>query len=65
MANFEICPCNVFVLALVLIIALKVKEFQRELLIFITEVSLKITNIIKHSLHKDPVCDKAVEEDIK
>ena len=63
--------CNVFVLAIVLIIAPKVKEFQHEFLIFITEVSSTLQNykyatytiqIIKHSLLKDPVADKAVED---
>ena len=36
--------CNVFVLALVLIFAPKVKEFQHEFLIFITEVSSMLQN---------------------
>ena len=63
--------CNVFVLAIILIFAPKVKEFQHEFLIFITEVSSALQNykyatytiqIIKHSLLKDPVADKAVED---
>ena len=63
--------CNVFVLAIILIFAPKVKGFQHEFLKFITEVSSTLQNykyatytiqIIKHSLLKDPVADKAVED---
>ena len=67
--RYEIC--FVFVLAIILIFAPKVKGFQHEFLKFITEVSSTLQNykyatytiqIIKHSLLKDPVADKAVED---
>ena len=51
--------CNVFVLAIVLIFAPKVKEFQHEFLIFITEVSSTLQNY-KYATYRssDTLCSR-------